>query len=144
MKNWFIGLLLTGFSVAAQASALVATNGTIRSAIPGMNNTAGYLTLTNTSDKEIVLVGGQSSIAATVELHTHNMANGMMKMERVMELPIAAGQTITFEPGGLHLMFIGLQVRDYDTVQVTLQAKDGQQFDLVLQVKSASEHQHHN
>lgn len=144
MKSWFVGLILAALSVQASGDELTAKEGTIRTALPGMNNTAGYVTLTNTGKLPIVLVGGESSIADTVELHTHTMADGMMRMERVMEVAIDGGQTVTFQPGGLHLMFIGLQDRNYADVTVTLLAKDGRRFNVELQAKSPNEHQHHH
>jgi hypothetical protein len=53
------------------------------------------------------LVAASSAVTTSIELHTHREANGVMRMERVEAVDVPAGGTVTFAPGGLHLMLFG-------------------------------------
>jgi len=55
------------------------------------------------------------------------MDNGVMEMRQVKEIALPRGQTVSLEPGGLHLMFIGLKGR----------IKPGQKVPMTLRVKGA-------
>ncbi|HSF49075.1 MAG TPA: copper chaperone PCu(A)C, partial [Burkholderiales bacterium] len=42
-------------------------------------------------------------------LHTMTVEEGVMRMRRLERLPIAGNQTIRLEPGGTHLMLLGVK-----------------------------------
>ena len=71
---------------------------------------AAFMTITNagTGDR---LIAASADVSARVELHTHIMsADGVMQMREVeggIEVE-AEGETL-LEPGGLHVMFLGLE-----------------------------------
>jgi copper(I)-binding protein len=44
-----------------------------------------------------------------VMLHRSTLENGMMKMSAVDELSISPGEVVTLEPGGMHMMLMGLR-----------------------------------
>jgi copper(I)-binding protein len=76
----------------------------------GRNVTAGYLTLTNGSDKAQKLVGASSPKAERIELHAHlKGADGMAQMRQVQQVEIPAKGTAVLAPGGLHLMVFGIK-----------------------------------
>jgi copper(I)-binding protein len=84
---------------------------------------AGYLTLTSTADVADFLIAARSPISADIELHqTTEDASGAMGMEPVDRIEIPAGGTVALEPGGYHLMLLGLTELPVigDTVEVTL------------------------
>jgi len=71
---------------------------------------AGYLTITNTGKLADRLVEISSPAAAEVEPHHMSMAHGIMSMRPIMGgAAIGPGQSLTFAPGGDHLMLIGLK-----------------------------------
>lgn len=75
-------------------------------------NSAAYARFTNTGETSDRLIAASvsSDVARAVELHTHINDNGVMRMRKVEGgIEIGAGETVTFEPGGLHIMLIGLQ-----------------------------------
>lgn len=80
-------------------------------ALPPVAKTgAVYVTIANTGTKDERLVAIESSIAARAELHNHSMDDGVMKMRKVEGgVAIAAGDEVVFEPGGLHIMLMGLE-----------------------------------
>ena len=72
--------------------------------------TAVYGTITNTTGEDVVLVGGATEVAGVVEVHEMAMIGGEMKMQEIDGgLVVPAGQSVTLEPGGNHLMLMLLQ-----------------------------------
>lgn len=73
------------------------------------------------------LVGASSDASRSTMVHRSvTDAQGRATMEMAADLEIPARSTVTFEPGGLHIMLDGLQ-RDLevgDEVQVTLVFRD--------------------
>ncbi len=55
------------------------------------------------------LLSASSTVAETTQLHSILEENGMMQMRPVPQLALHAGETVRFEPGGLHLMLTGLR-----------------------------------
>jgi hypothetical protein len=90
------------------------------SMVAGM--TAVYGTITNNTDKDIVLLGGSTEVANIVEVHEMAMVGGEMVMQKIQGgLTIPAGQSVSLEPGGNHLMLMDLAkaVMAGDTISVT-------------------------
>ncbi len=86
---------------------------------------AGYFNLTNNGGEDVVLLSASVSetVAGMVELHETVMMNDMMQMRELEAgVPISAGDTVAFEPGGKHIMFMGL----------TKGLDAGEEFDVVL------------
>jgi copper(I)-binding protein len=72
-------------------------------------NGAGYMSITNHAKTADTLKSVETPVARKVEIHTTTMTNGVMSMKRRdAGLPIGAGETVTFSPGGNHLMLIGM------------------------------------
>ena len=76
---------------------------------PGASTGAGYMIITNNGDEDDRLVTIESDFPKTM-IHKTEMNDGIMKMRHQMGgVVIPAGETVTFEPGGLHVMFMGLK-----------------------------------
>jgi copper(I)-binding protein len=92
-------------------------------ALPGTESkTAAYLTVWNQGEVPDFLVSATADVAASVELHeTRNMA-GMMMMEPVAKIVLRPGERVALQPGGYHLMLIGLErgLAPGETVTLTL------------------------
>ena len=94
-----------------------------RATLPGAPVAGGFLTLTNTGAENDRLVSVQSAIAREGQIHEMAMEGDVMKMRQITDgLVIPAGETVTLEPGGFHLMFMGLNaaIAQGDAVPVTL------------------------
>ena len=72
------------------------------------------------------MTGAQSDVAEAVELHETKMENDVMRMQPVASVEVPAGGQVTFEPGGLHIMLIGLQreLEAGDRFKITLQFEE--------------------
>jgi periplasmic copper chaperone A len=82
----------------------------VRATPSGASVGGGYMTITNTGTTSDRLLGGSSDLSARFEIHTMSMDNGVMKMRPVASgVEIKPGQTVQFNPGGYHVMFVGLK-----------------------------------
>ncbi|MFC3853259.1 copper chaperone PCu(A)C [Salinispirillum marinum] len=104
---------------------------------PMQPNTAAFMRLENTTSEDRQLIAVYSDIAEVVELHTHNRVDGVMQMRRVSSIDVPAGESATLQPGGYHIMLIGLKapLQDGQVVQMTLQFDDGSEQNLQAPVQ---------
>ena len=72
-------------------------------------NGAAYFQVENGGNEASRLVSASSPIADRAELHTHEMDGGVMKMRHVRSVEVPAQSMVSFEPGGLHVMLVGLR-----------------------------------
>lgn len=97
------------------------------------DNSAAYMDITNAGDADLTLTGASGDIAAAVEVHESSMDDdGMMQMQEIPELVIEAGETVSLEPGGFHIMMMNLE-QDLDvgdTFQITLEFDDHDDIEL--------------
>jgi copper(I)-binding protein len=93
---------------------------------PAGGNGAGFFTLTNRNAGGDVLIAVESPIARRIEIHESSVVNGMMQMRELPAgVPMKAGESVAFKPGGKHVMFIGLNqaLKAGDRIPVTLVLK---------------------
>ncbi len=74
---------------------------------PQGGNGAVYFVIQSSEVDEIV--GVTSDVAESVEMHESRMTGDVMEMRQVQSVPLGAGEQVTFEPGGLHIMLVGLK-----------------------------------
>lgn len=122
MRVLFSCILLLLTTSIAYAEVVNFSDGWARESIPGAANGAAYGTLINTSKDTLTLECVSSSVAKSVEIHTHVMDEGMMSMRQVKTLQISPNEQVTFEPGSYHFMLFGLSSL----------LQSGQSFDLQL------------
>ena len=101
-------ILLLSASVGVHAVDLSVNSAYIRTMPPGQTMTAGFLSVTNNSLNHCRLLSGTSAISPRVEFHEHRHAQGMMQMRKVDSVLVAAGQTVAFSPGTLHIMLFDI------------------------------------
>jgi copper(I)-binding protein len=92
-----------------------------RAAIQG--GTGGvFLTIRNAGTAPDRLVSASSPLPRVTELHTTLRDGDVMRMQQVQSIEVPAGGSVALQPGGLHLMLIGLSapLRPGESVPVTL------------------------
>jgi len=90
----------------APGAALSVDNPRVR-LVPGGAPMAGYMELGNHTAGEIRLIGARARGFARVMLHRSVIVDGQARMRpQDSGVTIAPGETVAFEPGGLHLMLI--------------------------------------
>lgn len=70
---------------------------------------ATYLVLVNTGTDADRLIAADSAVSERAELHTHTMDDGVMRMRQVDAIEVSPGTPTVLEPGGLHIMLMGLK-----------------------------------
>jgi copper(I)-binding protein len=131
-------LVLASSSLFAAAADKVQVEGAyVRAVPPGSANSAAFMKLTNTDGAVHVLTAAQSPASKVMELHTHTEEGGMMKMRRIEKIELPVGSQVSLQPGGLHLMLIGLtgDLKENQEVEVSLTFEDGSSLPLSLPVK---------
>lgn len=99
----------------------------------------GYLTITNTGTTPDRFVSGTSDVAKGFEIHEMSMEGGIMKMRPLPNgVEIKPGQTVTFKPGGYHVMFTGLRkpLEKGQRVNATLQFEKAGKVDVYFTVEA--------
>lgn len=78
----------------------------------------GYMTLLNEGDEAVGLVAVEAAFPK-VMLHRTEEVDGVMKMTPVdAVLEIKPGDALEFSPGGLHVMFMGLDGDSFEVGEV--------------------------
>lgn len=107
-------LLLLFLSFSSLAADIEVINPWIREVPPVSNMSAGFVKIKNNTIKTVRLIEVKSDLSKTVELHTHGMVNGIMKMRKVPSIEVPRQGEANLKPGGLHIMFIGLNKKTID------------------------------
>lgn len=120
-----IALTLAACSSGASgddASSITLTDTWVKAVPDGM--TAVFGTVTNSADRDITITAANSDAASAVELH--EVVDDVM---RPVEggLTVAAGESLMLQPGGYHLMLMGITapIVPGDEIAVTLTLSDG-------------------
>jgi periplasmic copper chaperone A len=96
--------------LAMEAGAVDVAEAWSRATPPGATTAVVYLVLRNPAAAERRLMRVATPAATSVSLHESSIdAQGMSRMWPVASLRLAAGQTMTFSPGGRHFMLEGLK-----------------------------------
>jgi copper(I)-binding protein len=100
---------------------------------------AGYFTLKNDGNAPIELTGATSTACGMVMLHQSKEVNGVEKMLPVKSLAVPAHGSLSFAPGGYHLMCMQPQssMQIGHSVPMTLQFAGGGSITAQFPVKGA-------
>lgn len=101
---------------------------------------AGYFTLTNRGGQEAVLSGASSPACKKLMLHQSMQMNGADQMRMVMSVAVPPHGSVTFRPGGYHLMCMSPApaIAPGASVPVTLRFEDGSTLTANFPVRGAN------
>ncbi len=110
----------------AEVGGIVVENAWARATMKAVKNGAAYFVLHNTGDAKDFLVDAESPAAKKAGLHTHTMKDGVMEMGPVDRIAVEPGSPTVLEPGGLHVMLMGLNapLKEGDSFPLTLTFED--------------------
>ena len=80
-----------------------------RPTVAGQSVGGAYLGLRNGGSTPDRLLGDSSPAATRLEVHEMRMDGDVMRMREVAAIDLPAGKAVKLEPGGFHLMLIGLK-----------------------------------
>jgi copper(I)-binding protein len=101
---------------------------------------AGYLTLANTGDKPVALVGASSPSYRDVSIHRSILHGTTEEMTPVKQLTLEPHQTIEFESTGYHLMLMqpAAEADSASRIPITLHFSDGSSLIVPFEVRKNS------
>ena len=122
--------------------ALTIVNPWTRAAGQGMQG-GGFLTIRNSGATPDRLVAASSPVAGRLELHTHIRDGDVMRMRPVNDITVPAHGEVSLQPGGLHLMLIGLTqpMNAGQSIPVTLRFERAGEVTIQLSVQAAGARQ---
>lgn len=119
-----LAILFAGLCALPALAEVVGSDGWSRATAPGATQAVGYLVITNKGEEERSLMKITSPLADEVRIHRSSVdSEGVTKMWPVGFLRIQPGETVRFEPAGLHVMLSGLKksLKVGDKVPLTMQ-----------------------
>ena len=119
------------------ADSIEITNPWVNQTPPSTMSNAGYMEISNNSGSPVILQSVKSPQFGMSHIHQTKMEDGLMKMKPVHGLEIPANETVTLEPGGLHIMMMNRteSLNAGDEVDLNLEFSDGQQIAVKATVK---------
>jgi len=105
------------------------------------NPAAVYFDITNDSDRPVMIRSVSVEGAGTAALHQTATWNLQTDMQEVFQQPVPAGETVSFEPGGLHVMARDLSdpIVPGGTAEVTLTLVGGDKISFPAEVRAAGD-----
>ena len=101
--------ILPALAALAQSASIEVSAPWARPSVGGGKMSAAYLTIQNRASEPDRLVAAAAPVAEAVELHTVVKDGDVMRMRPVPAIEVAAGATQKLQPGGYHIMLIGLK-----------------------------------
>ena len=92
----------------ANVGAITIRDAWARASMGQAGTSAVYMTLEASGNEGDRLVGAASPVATSAALHRHVVEGGVAKMRPVAAIELAPGTPTVLEPGGLHIMLVGL------------------------------------
>ncbi|HSK87445.1 MAG TPA: copper chaperone PCu(A)C, partial [Anaerolineales bacterium] len=133
----FLAILFL-LGACAPAGGIEVREAWARPAAQGENG-AIYFVIRNQAREADELTGVSSGIAEAVEMHESRMDGDVMQMHQLASVSLQGDEEVTFEPGGLHIMLIGLKkdLKIGDEIEVTLHFKNFEETNLLVPVREA-------
>lgn len=100
-------LLMAGLPAMAADTGPIQLENAFTRAAPAGGVGGFFVTIINAGAADR-LIGIASPVAGKAELHETMSDNGVMKMRGVASLPVPANGKVALQPGGYHVMLIGL------------------------------------
>lgn len=132
-----------GASESAQAGpenapGVVVTDAMVRlPAVPGTPG-AAYFTVSQGSGAPRKIASVYVEGVERAEMHETKDENGISKMEQVKEVPIEAGKSVQFKPGGLHVMLfeVGDMLKAGGTTELTVTLDNGDKVSVPARIET--------
>lgn len=134
LRMMMLAVLLPAMAHAADVSV---SKSWIRFLLPSLP-AAGYMVLQNNGNSPEILTSAQSPACSSLMLHESKDDSGMAMMMAVPSIVIPAHGTISFTPGGYHLMCMDPKMKPGDEIPVTLTLQSGAEINFSAKVYGAT------
>ncbi|MFH1344100.1 MAG: copper chaperone PCu(A)C [Pseudomonadota bacterium] len=118
------------------ANGVVVENVWARATPAGAKTGAVYMTLINNGAIPDRLWRITTPAADSVQIHKVGEANGVSSMREIPTMDVAPGERVTFKPGDLHAMLVGLKqpLKQGQTIPLTFEFEKGGKVDVAASV----------
>ncbi len=112
---------------ASNPAGLSVSAAWVRANAPGSDVAAAYFDLRNAGRRPATLTGISTPGAGHASVHITVIANGISSMREQGVVQLLAGETVKFQPGGMHVMLSAVkgQLHPGGTLPLTLDFADG-------------------
>lgn len=124
-----VGAIIASISGASANEVMVIDAYARASATPVARSGAAYLSIVNQGSETDRLLAISTPSAASAQLHRTEQADGVARMAEADSIDLPPGTTLSMDPGGLHVMLMGLKAP----------LKEGSTLELVLTFEKAGE-----
>ena len=130
MRRSVAPLMLAGALIAASCGSdggLSIEDPWARPTAPGAENAAFYMEISNSGDSD-VLTGASSGRCTMTEVHATTMTDDVMSMAPATAdaLTVGSDNPLTLEPGGIHVMCMGIKAPLIEGEVVTVELRFGE------------------
>ncbi|WP_017906853.1 copper chaperone PCu(A)C [Pseudomonas asplenii] len=124
-------------SLHASAQTLV-EDAWVRATVPGQPSTGAFMRITSSGGGK--LLEAKSPVAGLVQIHESKMQNDIMRMQPVAAVELPAGKAVDIAPEGYHIMLMKLtgQVKEGDSVPLTLVVENAEGVKESIEVKATA------
>lgn len=127
-RGFLCGWLALNMSEGIAADELFRVSGEwVSPTVPGQTVGAAYMRMRSEQDASLVKIETDASSAA--EIHQMTTVNDVMRMRRLDQVALPAGQLVEFSPGGRHVMLVDLRhplkIGESVRITLTLRLRDG-------------------
>ena len=137
-SRFFLHLTCSLLALIAPCAAAQVTvqDAWVRATVANQQGTGAFMQITSARDARLIEV--QTPAAKVAEVHEMTMIDNVMRMRPVKALDLPAGKTVELKPQGYHVMLMGLkdQLKDGDTVAITLTVEDKDKKRATVEVKA--------
>jgi periplasmic copper chaperone A len=125
LRRWIAPIALSlGFAACAPTEGISIRDAEFRPPLGSSGVGAAYFTIRSSTPDRIVAIS--SSEADAVEIHSSVTEQGMTSMKRLDSVPLPAGKTVEFAPGGMHLMIFSPRLNEAGTeLPITIELESG-------------------
>jgi copper(I)-binding protein len=144
MTAW-TGIKAAGLSMLlamepAAESGLIVEAAWVRAMPPGLETTAAYMSLHNSTSRQLVVRKVSSPQFESASLHQTRLSDGVARMIPLRTLALPAGEIVALEPGGYHIMLNRSlsELTGKTEIELSLLLDDGGRVDLTVPVRRSA------
>lgn len=142
----FLTLAVSPSTLFAQEAGGVSVREAWSRATPGGAKVGvGYVVIENRGSAPQRLTGARSDVSDKTELHESSESGGVARMTPIPELVVPPGGSVTFAPGGRHVMFMDLKrpLRQGERIGATLVFEPAGAIPVEFEVRGMGAGAHH-
>ncbi len=140
MKNFkyiqFIFFLILSNSVNSNQNSIVFHGAYTFETFDGQKACAVYVSIFNNTNKDFSIESVSTEVASKAEIHEIETEKEVIKMKKKENFFIKSKQQVFFQPGGTHLMLMGLKKKldDGSSFEIEFSLNDGSQKKVAVMV----------